>query len=277
MPAGEDELLTSSGGQVRGLSGEAVQRILLDYGISRVLAKEGGRTSRGSLENMRLYLAFIQSVPPSELSFEVVERFWVEQAKAFFAQTPLTLRLEQGSSVDSALDSLLAEASARQAEGTGMMIVGAVVQHLVGAKLKFLYPDQEIPNHGSSVADEQSSRDGDFLVSDCAVHVSTNPSEALIRRCAENIAGGLNPLIISLGNGVVAAQNHAGAVGLEKKIEILEWKQFLVANVFEHSRFSSRNRKVAFEKIISLYNEIVEQVETDPGLLRSECREIRFT
>src|SRR5271167_4223455 len=53
LPLDSGELLTEGGGQVLGLGKSAVQSILQRHGITRVLASEGGRTSRGSIGNMR--------------------------------------------------------------------------------------------------------------------------------------------------------------------------------------------------------------------------------
>ena len=58
LPLDPDQLVTKSGGQVRGLGQSQVQKILARHGIERVLAAEGGRTSRGSLGNMRAYVRF---------------------------------------------------------------------------------------------------------------------------------------------------------------------------------------------------------------------------
>lgn len=52
-------LKAESAGQVAGLSKAAVQSILADHGIVKVLAAEGGRTSRGSIKNMEDYVAFL--------------------------------------------------------------------------------------------------------------------------------------------------------------------------------------------------------------------------
>lgn len=46
LPLNPDELLTEAGGQVLGLGRGAVQAVLNRHGITRVLAAEGGRTSR---------------------------------------------------------------------------------------------------------------------------------------------------------------------------------------------------------------------------------------
>ena len=70
LPLDSGELLTEGGGQVFGLGKSAVQSILQRHGITRVLASEGGRTSRGSIGNMREYEASTTS--PSELRSVVI-------------------------------------------------------------------------------------------------------------------------------------------------------------------------------------------------------------
>ena len=52
LPLDSGVLVTDSQGQVLGLGKSAVQSILRTHGETRVLAEEGGRTSRGSLGNM---------------------------------------------------------------------------------------------------------------------------------------------------------------------------------------------------------------------------------
>ena len=62
LPSISGELLTEGGGQVFGLGKSAVQSILQRHGITRVLASEGGRTSRGSIGNMREYVALLNQL-----------------------------------------------------------------------------------------------------------------------------------------------------------------------------------------------------------------------
>ena len=62
LPLDPAQLVTPRGGQVAGLGRSAVQSILGRHGIHRVLAAEGGRTSRGSLENMRKYSACLNEL-----------------------------------------------------------------------------------------------------------------------------------------------------------------------------------------------------------------------
>ena len=53
LPIDPESLRTEEGGQVAGLGRAAVQKILESHGIVKILAEEGGRTSRGSLGLMR--------------------------------------------------------------------------------------------------------------------------------------------------------------------------------------------------------------------------------
>lgn len=80
LPLDPEKLLTDGGGQVLGLGKSAVQAILKRHGVEKVLASEGGRTSRGSLGNMRAYAAFLNTFPPT-VDLAEVERFWVARVQ----------------------------------------------------------------------------------------------------------------------------------------------------------------------------------------------------
>ena len=67
-PFSADDFLTPQGGQVAGLGRGAVQTILADHGIDRVLAEEGGRTSRGSIQKMRAYVDFLNELAKKNFS-----------------------------------------------------------------------------------------------------------------------------------------------------------------------------------------------------------------
>lgn len=76
LPLDADDLLTDQGGQVLGLGVTRVQSVLGRNGIDRVLAAEGGRTSRGSIKNMRAYVEFLNSsASTAGFSLDAVEAF----------------------------------------------------------------------------------------------------------------------------------------------------------------------------------------------------------
>lgn len=55
IPKTEKEMLSKSESQVKGLSGRAVQAILLEHNETRQFTSEGGRTSRGSIKLAKEY------------------------------------------------------------------------------------------------------------------------------------------------------------------------------------------------------------------------------
>src|SRR6185437_11334319 len=62
LPIDPEAMLTPSGGQVAGMGVSAVQSILARHGITKTLAREGGRTSRGSVGNMKAYVEFLNGL-----------------------------------------------------------------------------------------------------------------------------------------------------------------------------------------------------------------------
>ncbi|WP_258185448.1 DUF4928 family protein [Bifidobacterium sp. UTCIF-39] len=83
LPINPNDYLTDKEGQVKGLSKDNCQSILEEYQIRRLLAAEGGRTSRGSVGLMKDYATLINEKQPSSEDFGEIERFWIEQIRKF--------------------------------------------------------------------------------------------------------------------------------------------------------------------------------------------------
>lgn len=265
LPLAADELLTDGGGQVKNLGKSNVQAILKEHSIDRVLAEEGGRTSRGSIRNMRAYVSLLNKLHlEGSLNLDEVENWWIGQVRSFFSGKPFTLKLDTAKSLRATIRDLLDQAEKRQKESSGTTYVGTVIQHLVGAKLELIVGAVE--HHGASVADKASGRVGDFLMGDTAIHVTTMPSEALIRKCENNLSTGLKPIIVTIDEGTAVAHGLAKALSLGDRIDVLDIEQFLTGNIYEHGRFELDGRRDATERLIKLYNEIVSKHETDPSL-----------
>lgn len=263
----EGGITTEGEGQVKGLSKGAVQTILSDYGIDTVLAEEGGRTSRGSLGNIRAFLEFLNALHRlGAVDLASTEAWWVAQAKQFFNAKPFALRFEAGKSLRSVIRDLLAQAKKRQDEGGGTMFVGAMLQHLIGAKLELALPSISILHNGFSVADSPTGRSGDFEIGNASLHVTTTPGEGVIRKCAANLSAGRHPIIITVHDMLAAADAFAAVQGITDKLDVLDAEQFLVANLHELGGFSSDKRRVTVEALIDKYNAIVRGNETDPSL-----------
>jgi hypothetical protein len=266
-PFKREDFLTARGGQVKGLGGPAVQAILEDYGIRRVLAEEGGRTSRGSIERMQQYVLFLNMLYKQKmLDFKFIERWWVERVQDFFSSQPLRLKADISKSLRHLLAELIKMAHERQSECPGTMVVGAVIQHLVGAKLALALPEIEIEHEGFSVADQPGKRKGDFLINDAAIHVTTAPTESLIRKCRLNLDENIRPIIITTELGAGGARALATNFGIADRLDILEVEQFVATNIYEWCGFSQQQRPVSLEDLLVEYNRIIDSCETDPSL-----------
>lgn len=266
LPLDADALITEGSGQVLGLGKGAVQRILSDYGIIQVLAEEGGRTSRGSIGIMRAYVAFLNELHVKPSVLDEIEEWWVERVKEHFSAKPFRLRFDSAKSMQAIIQDLLAQAKKRQQESSGTMYQGALLQHLVGAKLELALPELQIRHNGFSVADAVSERSGDFVMDDSIIHITTSPGEAVIRKCQSNIESGAKPIILTVADGVSVAKGLAGNAGLAGRIDIMDAEQFLAANLHELAFFKTSERLPTLEKLIEVYNRIVSENETDPSL-----------
>lgn len=267
LPLDPESLLTERGGQVLGLGRSAVQAILERHGISRVLAHEGGRTSRGSIDNMRAYVATLNALSlAGELDLDEVEGFWIERVRDFFAAKPFKLRLDQARGLRALVADLLRQAEERQKATPGVQYCGAVLQHLLGAALELAAPDLDFEHHCSATADASSSRVGDFQLGDLVLHATTAPSEALMRKCRDNLDAGLKPALVTLPRGLALAEGLARNAGLETRVDCLDIEQYLTVTLYSQSRFSGQSRRDALEALVERYNRIVDAVETDPSL-----------
>jgi hypothetical protein len=267
LPLDPVKLVTEGGGQVLGLGKGAVQAVLKRHGIDRVLAKEGGRTSRGSLGNMREYVAFLNVLSKkAKVDLDAVEAFWVEGVREFFAGKPFKIKLDASRSLRTVVRDVIGQAEERQKNAPGMNYAGAVLQHLVGAKLDCALGKGALEHNSFSTADAPGGRAGDFLLGDVAIHVTTSPGEALIGRCLDNLNDGHRPILVTLQRGLIVAEGLANNVGLADRIDVFEIEQFVALNLYELAKFAADGRKTAVADLVNRYNEIIDEVETDPSL-----------
>jgi hypothetical protein len=268
LPLDPEALITEGGGQVLGLGRGAVQSILAKHGITRVLAAEGGRTSRGSLGNMREYVAFLNALCEEELfDANEVEAFWIERVQEFFAGKPFKIRLDASRGLRNVVRDVIEQAEDRQRQSQGTYYAGAVLQHLVGAKLECALGAGNVEHNSFSTADAPAGRAGDFLIGDVAIHVTTSPGEAVIGRCRDNLDAGLRPVLVTMQRGLTVAEALADNQGVGERIDVFEIEQFIALNLYELGKFVPEGRQIAVQDLVENYNRIVEEVETDPSLL----------
>ena len=161
---------------------------------------------------------------------------------------------------------VLSQAEERQRASSGMQFLGAVMQHLVGAKLDCALGPPHLVHNSASTSDQQSGRSGDFSLGDVSIHVTSAPGEAVVQRCADNLEQGRRPILVTRQLGLTVAEALAANIGLAERIDIFEIEQFIALNLYEIGRFAAAGRRVAVEDLVKRYNEIVEEVETDPSL-----------
>jgi hypothetical protein len=268
FPLDTSSFVTEGGGQVYGLGRDAVQKILKRHNIDQILAKEGGRTSRGSLGNMRDYVNFLNSLYEEGIYDPIaIELFWVGKVKLFFSAKPLKVKSDYSHSLRSLIRDVISQAEERQKESQGVHYAGAVMQHLVGAKLDCALGKDNFQHNSFSTSDAQTGRNGDFFIGNVALHITTTPTEAVIGRCRENLERGQRPVLITTKKGLPVAEGLADNAGIAYRIDIFEIEQFIALNLYEFSKFEEAARSLAVKDLIVRYNEIVETYETDPSLL----------
>lgn len=267
LPLNADELVTSGGGQVQGAGKAPTQAILARYGEVRVLAKEAGRTSRSTVGKMRKYVELLNQLNESGLAdVDAIEKFWIERVRRYFEGQPFKLKMRASQSLRSIVREVIDQARDRQKNFDGNQYTGAVLQHLVGAKLSCALPDIRIEHHSFSTSDQQTGREGDFHIGNVAVHVTTAPNENLLSRCKENLDRSVRPVIVTLSEKVDVAIELAKQSGLGGKVDVFDAEQFIALNIYELGRFTNKGHKDAVTDIVNEYNEIVDEFETDPSL-----------
>ena len=140
------------------------------------------------------------------------------------------------------------------------------MQHLVGAKLDCALGPGTIGHHPFSSSDEQSGRVGDFLIGETAIHVTTAPSESLVRKCRKNLDAGLRPIVVTSQRGAITIDQLAESQAIADRIDVFEFEQFIALNIYELGKFRVDGNQIAIGEIIARYNQIVRTCETDPSL-----------
>lgn len=271
-PLDAENWKTGKQGQVKGLGGPATQRVLARHGITRELASEGGRTSRGSIQLMLDYICLLNELYANggEIDLEACERFWVSKAQDFFDRKPFILSVDSRWGTRRAIRHIVHQAQIRQKESTGSQFVGTLMQHMVGAKLEVLQGEGKIIHHHSNQNDSGSSRKGDFDCEDMVFHVTNMPGEPLFNKCIDNLTAGLKPVVITSSKGALVLEaliENTRDGAYDGRIDILEFEQFIACNVMELGKFSAAGRKETLHKIIDIYNHLVDTVEKDRSLM----------
>lgn len=65
---------------------------------------------------------------------------------------------------------------------------------------------------------------------------------------------------------MAVAEGLASNSSLGERIDVFEVEQFVAANLYELGTFAAEGRRMAINELVERYNQIVDDVETDPSL-----------
>ncbi len=143
---------------------------------------------------------------------------------------------------------------------------GVVEQHLIGAKLERRFKGVAIPNHPAHAGDRQTFKVGDFEISKLVYHVTATPSRNVIQKCAENVRGGLHPILLVPSEQENKARILAQEEGIDKELSIISIEAFVALNIIELATDENKDFFDVLKEIVEIYNKRLEEVETDLSL-----------
>lgn len=107
LPLDPDKLATPGGGQVAGLSGSAINKILKEHGEARIVGTESGRTSRGTISLANSYAELLNGLALREEQIAEVEKWWVARFVDYFNTEPFDLNHDSSKTLKSVIQNIL--------------------------------------------------------------------------------------------------------------------------------------------------------------------------
>ena len=116
---------------------------------------------------------------------------------------------------------------------------GPFLRDLVRALLVQMCPDTPvvIRENLPVYADLQVLFDGCLEVGDTVIHVVPRVGEAVVRHCAEDLADGRRPLVLTVDEGVPMLRVLLGYKGLELRVEVMDALEFLATGILKLANF----------------------------------------
>jgi len=259
----------TSGGQLSGGRGAALFAVLKAYGVPDGFLSDGV-TTRSTEKFRRLLVALDYGRPLEGMSQE--ERAAIIQTLAtrvtaqvatLLQRQHVTVTCDRRSSPLAWVEGIFSAVKDRSQ--------GRVEQHLVGAKLEILLPGAKIGREAAAAADAQTGRSGDFRTSHSVYHVTAAPSRSVITRCKRNIAEGKHPVLLVPRATLERAKGLAEAQGIEGQVSVFAMEDFLAYNIVELADARNASFMAVLQQIVQVYNERIEEAETDASL-RIELR-----
>lgn len=257
---------TKGKSQIAGAGGAAQKKILAQFGETRPLLSEGGRTNRGLRGDIKAMLdtlskAGLQQHAALERTGIIndLQRFLVAKVQEIHSRERLKVIFDRAQSSYEFVRLILAAARAAGKQG-------AVAEYLVGAKLQLRFPEIPIDNKISSAGDQQRGKLGDFRIGDTVFHITNAPGPLLYEKCQTNINEGLKAYLLVPEGRVVGTKENAADVSASK-ITVTSIEAFVSQNIDEISKFDPQKQRSQLAALLSLYNQRVDAVESDKSLM----------
>jgi len=258
--------LTPGGGQIRGLSGDSVKKILASFDETRPFTGVvGGRSNRGSPAIAETLLKSIRSVdldnldiPERQAVLREVQEFFVEKVGEFHKRQCLKPIYDPAQSTRRFIADLLA-----LAEKTGKR--GPVAQYLVGAKLQLRFPEIEVRKESYSAADAPSGQPGDFVVQDTTFHVTVAPTADHFEKCKRNLQEGRRVFLLVPGDMLAGARQNAELVA-PGRITVESIESFVANSIELEARFSAISVETLLSQLCENFNSIAAKWTPDEWL-----------
>jgi hypothetical protein len=250
--------VTQNEGQIKGQSGPRVTEILSRSGLfARYLGKDGGRSSRGNFRAVRRLLEYIPRDVPSQASFvdeiKAVQQAIVDQlVQPELECKPIRIPMSRELSSREIIDRIMNASRA-------VALEGQVAQHLVGAKLKLRFPEDEIDNYSVSAKDTlgANGRPGDFVVGKRVFHVTVAFHPDMNRRFDENLEKGFQVKLLVPSR----SQREVQPLLTSPRVEVEPIEGYVANNLQEMGRNRPEAERQKIDELLALYNQRVTDVE----------------
>ncbi|MER6558942.1 DUF4928 family protein [Streptomyces sp. NPDC001027] len=261
--------------QVKTASGKQAQKLLAEHGEERKFTSEGGRTSRATLDHAdglatvlnaegdKAGLTDLSGLERAALA-ALLQAWFVERVREdFFGRKRIEAEINPENPVRTTIAALIEAGRLR-----GGNTAGAIAQHLVGAKLKIRFPDEDVNVESYTTADVQTGRAGDYQIGDTAIHVTMSPGEKVfLDRCVDNLNHGYRPRVLVPESRVAAAVQLAEMYGLSERVAVQSIEDFVGTNIEEVGGFSKSGVRDRLRELLIEYNARIEQAEADKSLM----------
>jgi hypothetical protein len=140
-----------------------------------------------------------------------------------------------------------------------------LLQHLVSALLSALFNQESSSGFPLHWKLDPTNSFRTLLMGDTCIHITTSPSEILMRQCF-NVKSGFRPFIVTTPASHVGACSLALLHGLQDRVDIFDAAQFIATHLYARSLYKKKNQILTIENLLNHYNDLVRVCETDPGI-----------